>query len=183
MSIVDDFKNLPPAWLGAIAGAVAAGAALFPDNRIAGGLGAGALVFFIARKATKPCCAECESASSGAAPVQQQAAVTAQEALTEQLDAGASDLFAESFVSGSPTVTTSGAAAGGDLFPDSAAGVLGTCRGCSSGSLVKEPTAPAYTLAVGEVSSPIGTSAPIVRESSKTFSLATARASWLGTGL
>lgn len=56
---LDALKKLSPAWWGAIAGAVAAGASLFPDSRLVGGVAAGAAMFYVAKKVSAPCCAAC----------------------------------------------------------------------------------------------------------------------------
>lgn len=48
MLSVDDLKKLSPAWWGAIAGAVAAGATLLPNQRLLGGLGGGVAMFLAA---------------------------------------------------------------------------------------------------------------------------------------
>lgn len=63
----DTLKKLSPPWWGAIAGAVAAGATLAPNHRILGGALGGLAMFYIAKKLTGPCCAECAGASSSAA--------------------------------------------------------------------------------------------------------------------
>jgi hypothetical protein len=64
-----DLKKLSPAWWGAVAGAVAAGASLAPNARILGGAAGGAAMLLLAHKMSSPCCAECAgaAASSGAA--------------------------------------------------------------------------------------------------------------------
>lgn len=53
------FKSISPQWWGAIAAAVAAGAAVFADHRILGGLAAGGAMLYLAKKASAPCCAAC----------------------------------------------------------------------------------------------------------------------------
>lgn len=53
-----DIKRITPGWWGAIAGAVAAGASLFPNGRLIGGAAAGAAMFLLAKKMT-PCCDGC----------------------------------------------------------------------------------------------------------------------------
>lgn len=55
---LDHIKKLSPEFLGAIAGAAAAGAVIFPEHRIIGALGLGGVMLFIALKMT-PCCDGC----------------------------------------------------------------------------------------------------------------------------
>lgn len=96
-SIVEEFKSLSPAWLGAIAGAIAAGATLFPEHRILGGLGAGAVVFFIARRASGPCCDECAAQTQQVQTQAQPVAValaTDEGAYVESTTIAAGDMFA-----------------------------------------------------------------------------------------
>jgi len=146
--LIEELKRLPPAWWGAIAGAVAAGATLFPNHRVFGGLGAGALVYFLARKATQPCCADCANKPQAASS--SSAAIAATEPAAELAIASAGDdIFGGD---GSAAITTSGAAAGGDLFPDSAS-LSGGCPGCTSS--VSE--GPAFSLVSSAAPSPIAT--------------------------
>jgi hypothetical protein len=51
-------KRISPEFWGAIAGAVAAGAILFPSSRVIGGAIGGAAMFVVALKLT-PCCDGC----------------------------------------------------------------------------------------------------------------------------
>lgn len=60
----ETFTSLSPAWWGAIAGAIAAGATLFPESRIIGGIGGGIAMLFVAKKISAPCCADCAGAST-----------------------------------------------------------------------------------------------------------------------
>jgi hypothetical protein len=67
--MLEELKKLSPAWWGAIAAAIGAGATLFPESRLVAGAVAGAAMFVVARKMS-PCCAEC--AGSGGGGIQQQ---------------------------------------------------------------------------------------------------------------
>jgi hypothetical protein len=68
MMNLDTIKNISPAWWGVVAGAVAAGATLFADHRLVGGLGAGAVALYFAAKKSAPCCAACAEAATPTAP-------------------------------------------------------------------------------------------------------------------
>jgi hypothetical protein len=77
MTLPDSLTKLSPGWWSAIAAATAAGAALFDGARILGGLACGGAMFYIAKKASGPCCAECADAATkpaAAAVTQPQAA-------------------------------------------------------------------------------------------------------------
>lgn len=61
-----DLKRIPnisPAWWGAIASAIAAGAFLVPSARVAGGAVAGGALLVLALYKT-PCCASCGEAAA-----------------------------------------------------------------------------------------------------------------------
>lgn len=62
--MMNALKSVSPAWWGAIAGAVVAGATILPDARIVGGIGAGIAMFVLARKMSAPCCAGCADSAS-----------------------------------------------------------------------------------------------------------------------
>lgn len=170
MKLVDELKALPPAWWGAIAGAAAAGAALVPEHRLLAGIAAGGLVFYIARRATQPCCAACSSSPSSSSVQQEQ--VTQQAPLAMRaLDTEAGDLFADN----GTAITTSGAAAGGDLFPDSSSLVEGGgCVGCAPAimtapapdSFNAKSQEPVFSLSGFVAPSPIGTTAPTYSKTS-----------------
>jgi hypothetical protein len=56
---METLKKLSPQWWGAIAAAVAAGASVFSNHRILGGLALGAGMLYVAKRASEPCCAAC----------------------------------------------------------------------------------------------------------------------------
>jgi hypothetical protein len=56
---MDSLKKLSPQWWGAIAAAAAAGATVFAEHRVLGGLALGGAMLWLARKASAPCCASC----------------------------------------------------------------------------------------------------------------------------
>lgn len=64
MTLPESLTKLSPGWWSAIAAATAAGAALFDGARILGGLACGGAMFYIAKKASGPCCAECADAAA-----------------------------------------------------------------------------------------------------------------------
>jgi hypothetical protein len=164
MKLYDEFKSLPPAWLGAIAGAVAAGATLVPEHRLLAGALAGAGVFLLARHASKPCCAECASASSSSA----QAPAPAAAATTDATDTVAMDGGDDLFGGSADILASSGAAAGGDLFADSYAAAAAPetetgCATCGGSALLATASAPSSTPALlnleSTAASPIDTTA------------------------
>jgi hypothetical protein len=67
MRDMEALKTLGPAWWGAIAGAIAAGASLLPDSRLLGGAAGGVAMYLVARKLAAPCGCHGEATSSGTA--------------------------------------------------------------------------------------------------------------------
>lgn len=67
--IREQLSKLGPGWLGAIAGAAAAGATIFAEHRVIGALGAGAAMTYLALRVTgTPCSCHDEAKEPAATP-------------------------------------------------------------------------------------------------------------------
>lgn len=63
-SIVERVQKVPAMWWGAVAGAAAAGATIFPDARVIAALALGGGMLALAVKLAVPCCSDCAEAAA-----------------------------------------------------------------------------------------------------------------------